>query len=137
LLTRKKNFLPEYALEEHTPKLVLAYGVAPNQIITESDLSDFRSHRLDCDDVFQPGFFENFCFYGAKEEDLHVETDATNVLHSWGVKRLTFVPGRSEAKVPSGPYVVANGKTWQPWKIYHDSNACFMTTFKPGKSGSG
>ena len=52
-------------------------------------------------------------------------------LIAWGVKTTTFIPGKAGVVVPSGPYVIASGNTWQPWRIYYDFTACFMTTFKP------
>lgn len=48
-----------------------------------------------------------------------------------------FIENASVATVASGPYAPAGGKTWQPWRIYTDSNAAFMCTFKPSEDFSG
>ncbi|KAF2653457.1 amidase [Lophiostoma macrostomum CBS 122681] len=89
------------ALAAHTPTLILAYSVTPGQAITRSALREFRSRRLDHDDVFQAAFFENFVFYGASKEELYREAGAGNELESWGMKNVAFIPCHSSAKVPS------------------------------------
>lgn len=119
---------------EKDPTPVLVYGVVSGQSICKADLVGFRSTRLDGDDVFQPEFLGHIVFYGAEEDDLHIEADAQDELLSWGVRTQTFLTAHAAVEVPSGPYVIFEGKTWQPWKIYHDFNACFVTAFKPSRN---
>ncbi|KAF2438444.1 amidase [Karstenula rhodostoma CBS 690.94] len=108
------NFLQAVPRNKERPVLVLVYGVAPGQSITKAALIDFRSTRLAHDDVFQPIFLGHLVFFGAEKDDVHIEADAQSELHSWGVTIQTFLSGRSAVRVPSGPYVIAEGKTWQP-----------------------
>jgi hypothetical protein len=110
--------------------LALVYAVAPGQSITKTDLNKFRSQTLEYDDIFQPAFYDNVVLHGASKEDVQIATGAYDELLSWGVKIHTFVSGDQGASVPPGPYVFADGKTWQPWRVYYDHNACFMTAFR-------
>lgn len=63
-------------------------------------------------------------------------TWARQLLDEW-TENWHFLEGSPVAKIKPGPYVFAGGKTWQPWKIYNDFNACFMKAFKPSSDGSG
>jgi hypothetical protein len=109
----------------------------PGQKISKSILREFRVTTLDEDDVFRPEFYRNVVFYGSKEEDLHIAPDALEELVAWNTKTWKYVEGSLAVEVPPGPYVFARGKTWQPWRIYHDFNATFMCTFKPAPDFSG
>jgi len=113
------------------------YTTTAGQHITKSALCEFRASTLDQDDVFQAVFYKNAVFYGGKKADLRIEPDVFDELASWNVKTKTFVEGNSAAKVAPGPYVFMEGKTWQPWRIYCDFNACFMTSFKPSPDAPG
>ncbi|KAF2120079.1 amidase [Lophiotrema nucula] len=135
LIPNEENFLKHSRLQGTSPVLTLVYRTTPGVPITKKALSEFRSSRLDRDDVFQPDFYENLVFFGARREDVHIDSAANDMLQSWGVKTQTFVPGSSTVDVPSGPYVYVDEKTWQPWRTYHDFNACFMVAFKPQTTG--
>jgi hypothetical protein len=116
--------------------LVLVYITKPGQNVSKSVLREFRATTLDQDDVFQPEFYSNVVFYGSKQDDLQIEPNALEELAAWNTKTWTCIEGNPAAKVAPGPYVFARGKTWQPWRIYHDFNATFMCTFKPSSDFS-
>ena len=86
--------------------------------------------------MFREEFYTNIVFYGSKEEDLHVEPDALEELAAWNTKTRTFLVGDSKENIAPGPYVFWKGQTWQPWRIYHDTNGTFMCTFKPSLVGT-
>ncbi|KAF2240746.1 amidase [Trematosphaeria pertusa] len=125
------NFLHGASFGGDAVALVLVYVVAAGHKISMSALRDFRANILERDDVFRPDFYHNLVFYGSKKEDVHIDPDALDELAVWNVKTQTFVAGNPGAKVAPGPYAFLRGKTWQPWRIYYDFNACFMTSFKP------
>ncbi|KAL8882801.1 MAG: hypothetical protein Q9198_000261 [Flavoplaca austrocitrina] len=131
LIPDEENFLHDIKLDGEAPILVLVYKTTAGQSITKCALREFRAKALDKDDVFQPAFCHNAVFYGAKKADLQIEPDALNELALWNVKTQIFAEGNPAATVAPGPYVFVEGQTWQPWRIYHDFNACFMTPFKP------
>ena len=128
-----QNFLHEINLEGSAPTLVLIYKTTVSQNITRSALCEFRASALDRDEVFQSEFFQNVVFYGSKKADPRIEPGALDELASWDVKTQTFIEGNPAAKVAPGPYVFVEGRTWQPWRVYHDFNGCFMTSFKPSQ----
>lgn len=130
---RQKLGIEHTILDDHSPSLVLVYNTAAGQTISESTLRNFHAGVLDCDDVFRPEFYRNVLFYGVKKEVLNFEPDAIEYLASWGTES-TFVA--SGIELAPGPYVVKDGRAWQPWRIYHDFNSTFMTTFKPSGDGS-
>lgn len=98
--------------------LTLVYRAAPEQNISKSTLQDVHTNVLDRDDGFQPEFYRNVLFYGSKEEDLNFEPDACEYLLAWKTEKTYFVA--SEVDAPPGPYVVRDGRSWQPWRIYDD-----------------
>ncbi|KAL1879269.1 hypothetical protein Daus18300_001848 [Diaporthe australafricana] len=122
-------------LDDHGPVLTPVYRTVPGQTVSKSTLQAFHTGVLDRDDVFQPEFYRNVVFYGSKKEDLNFEPDASDYLSAWNTESTYFVAG--EADVAPGPYGVKGGRSWQPWRIYHDFNSVFMTTFKPAADGSG
>lgn len=122
-------------LDGHSAALVLVYRTAPGQTISKSTLQDFHTKFLGHDDVFQLEFYRNVLFYGAEKGDLIFEPDAYEYLACRGTETTYFVA--SGADLAPGPYVVKGGRAWQPWRIYHDFNSTFMTTFKPSVDGSG
>ncbi|KAF2818883.1 amidase signature enzyme [Ophiobolus disseminans] len=85
----------------------------------------------------KPAFYENIVFHGAAEDSICIEPEAAEELLSWGVTTQTFVPGNPAIIVPSGPYIVMDGKTWQPWRMSYDFNACFMRAFRPAQKAGG
>jgi hypothetical protein len=105
--------------------------------ITKGALQEFRDNVLDRDDVFRPEFCSNIVFVGAHEADVNILPDALDELASWQVKSRHFVAGTSSTAVAPGPYVLLRGKTWQPWRVYYDFNACFMTSFMPSPDSQG
>lgn len=120
------------------PVLFLVYLTAPGQTISQETLRSFRRDVLDRDDVFVPPFGNRLVFYGSNEEDLKVTDDAAQELSAWNVRTWTFVvPGDAAHKVAPGPYVFANKQVWQPWKVYHDFNVTFMSSFKPSATHPG
>ncbi|KAJ4015401.1 hypothetical protein NW752_006864 [Fusarium irregulare] len=119
------------------PELCVLFEIQPKSTISESALQEFRSSILDRDDVFQPAFLANIIFYGAKPEDVEIEPDVWNELRAWKTKNWYFVHGPPFPKVARGPYVFLHGAAWQPWRVYRDSNACFMKTFKPSPDAAG
>lgn len=116
---------------------MIVYLTQPGEIISKSTLQQFRSNILDQDDVFQPEFLQNVLFYGSKEVDLTVNADAYEELEAWDTKRFKFAEKDSTSSVSPGPYILAGGNTWQPWRIYRDFNATFMCTFKPAPNSTG
>jgi hypothetical protein len=106
-------------------------------VISQSSLRNFRTTILDQDDVFQSKFLTNVIFYGSKREDLHLDPSTFQELFDWETEKHIFIENASAATVASGPYVLASGKSWQPWRIYIDFNATFMCTFKPSEDFSG
>ncbi|CAJ2509148.1 Uu.00g141740.m01.CDS01 [Anthostomella pinea] len=135
LIPNPENFLSFD--DGNAPVLLLVYVTEPGQTISKSTLRDFRTTTLDPDDVFQPEFFCNVVFYGSKKDDLHIDPDVLEELAAWNTKTSTYVEGHPAAKVAPGPYIFAKGKTWQPWRVYYDFNAAFMTAFKPSPDSSG
>lgn len=126
-----QNFLQGIGFKTEFPTLVLVLTTKAGESLTASTLREFRTNVLNRDDVFRPEFFTNVVFVGAKEADLCIEPSALDELAIWGVKSKAFVAANGTPVVPPGPYVFGRGKTWQPWRIYHDFNSCFMTAFKP------
>ncbi|PSN64376.1 hypothetical protein BS50DRAFT_636567 [Corynespora cassiicola Philippines] len=126
---------------QYTLSLILVYPVTPGLRISTSALRDFRTNTLQRDDVFQPDFCHNVVFYGSKEDGVEVEPGALEELQAWDVKTRTFLAGDPSngpaANVTPGPYVSFRGKTWQPWRIYNDLNACFMTALNPSPNTFG
>jgi hypothetical protein len=116
--------------------LVLVYITKPGQSVSKSVLREFRATTLNQYDVFQPEFYSNVVFYGSKQDDLQIEPNALEELAAWNTKTWACIKGNPATKVAPGPYVFARGKTWQPWRIYHDFNATFMCTFKPSSDFS-
>ncbi|KAK1961465.1 amidase [Colletotrichum sublineola] len=116
------NFLHNVTIENDFLALVLVYTTSPGQVITKSALHRFRSEVLDQDDVFRAEFFSNIVFFGAKEKDLRVERGALNEFDDDHVKSQTFVAGDAFSDIAPGPYVFTRGRTWQPWRIYFDTN---------------
>lgn len=131
LIPSQENFLRDAGFNGEPPTLVLALATTVGKNITKSALQEFRTNVLDPDDVFRPEFYTTAVFVGAKEADFRIEPDALDQLAAWNVKSKTFVAGDPAVPVAPGPYVFARGKTWQPWRVYYDFNACFMTAFKP------
>ncbi|KAK7702102.1 hypothetical protein SLS64_009963 [Diaporthe eres] len=119
------------ASDSESVVLVLVYPTVPGQAITRSDLRNFQINVLDRDDVFQPEFASNLVFVGAREGELRIEPGALDELANGQVKSQTYVDAGPSLHVAPGPYVFTRGKTWQPWRIYYDFNACFMTSLKP------
>jgi hypothetical protein len=74
---------------------------------------------------------------GAQEADAHISPGVLDELASWQVKSRHFVAGTPATTVAPGPYVLLRGKTWQPWRVYYDFNACFMTSFMPSPDSQG
>ncbi|KAF2811178.1 uncharacterized protein BDZ99DRAFT_519839 [Mytilinidion resinicola] len=137
ILNNEVNFLLDIKVEGDAPTLVLVYTTAAGQEVTKSALRKFRTDALERDDVSQPSFYRNFVFYGGKKADISLEPNAQDELAVWNVETLTFVASNPAAEVAPEPYVVLRGKTWQPWRIYYDFNACFMTSFKPSPEAPG
>jgi hypothetical protein len=129
-----QNFLPFHG---NTPLLALVYLTKPGQVISRSSLREFRTTKLEQDDVFHSAFYSHFVFYGSKQEDLQVEPDVIEELVEWDTKTWTFVEGNPSSTVAAGPYVFAKGQTYQPWRIYNDFNATSMCTFRPSPDHSG
>ena len=117
--------------------LALVYLTKPGQVIFRSALHQFRTDTLDKDDVFHPTFLSNFVFYGSKKEALQIKPEAMEELAAWNTKTLTFIEGNPAFTIAPDPYVFAQGRTWQPWKIYDDHNGIFMCTFKPSSDRLG
>ena len=113
------------------------YTTAASEKITRSALREFRTSALEKNDVFQADFYQNAVFYGGKKEDLRIEPDALDELALWNVKTQTFIEGDPAHEVARGPYVFAEGRTWQPWRVYYDFNDCFMISFKPSMDTDG
>lgn len=109
----------------------MVFTVDPGQKVTSAVVSDFRTNVLEQDDVFQPAFYTNIVFYGAEKSDDPLTSDAHDELAKWKTQHVHFLRGDADVAVPPGPYVFARGKTWQPWRTYYDTHACFMTSFKP------
>ncbi|KAF4453902.1 protein fluG [Fusarium austroafricanum] len=89
------------------PKLFVVYVTKPSNTISKSALQEFRSSILDRDDVFQADFLTNIIFYGAKEEDVELESDALNELLVWKTRNWSFVEGRPDSKVAPGPHLLS------------------------------
>lgn len=111
---------------------------SPGQVISRATLHDFRVNVLDGDDVLCSEFYRNVVFYGSSEAHLTIEPDFQEELAGWNTANYVFAKSSGpECKVPQGPYVFFKGKTWEPWRVYVDSNAAFMTTFKPSADNPG
>lgn len=110
------------------------YVTNAGETVSASALQEFRAGRLSRDDVFRSEFAENVIFYGSDEAGLVIEPEAIQELKSWGVKQHCIMAAKvaiAPHQVAPGPYVFSMGKTWQPWRVYYDHNACFMISFKP------
>ncbi len=113
---------------------MLVYTTDADEIISKSALSEFQVSRLSQDDVFQPDFASNMVFFGHSEEKVTIDPDALAEPRAWNVKKHLILPGKqglAPNSVVPGPYVFSRGKTWQPWRVYHDFNDCFMVGLKP------
>ncbi len=113
---------------------MLVYATKPGEPISTSTLREFRANTLSRDDVFQADFAANIVFYGSDETSLTFEPGVFEELTTWGVKEHLVLASASQATstaVTPGPYVFSRGRTWQPWRVYHDFNACFMVSLKP------
>jgi hypothetical protein len=106
------------------------YAIAEDEDVTTNTFRNFRNGVLGRDDVFQPKFYSHIVFAGPCIADLKILPDEFNELTKWPVKSHHFLT-RTNPKMAPGPYVFHHGKTWQPWRVYYDSNACFMTALKP------
>jgi hypothetical protein len=64
------------------------------------------------------------------KDHLVIGAGVTEGLYNWGTgtSRCQKFP---DLKIAPGLYVFANGKTWQPWRVYNDFNVTSMRTFKP------
>ena len=91
------------------PRLSVVYVTKPSDTISKSALQEFRRSILDRDDVFQADFLANIIFYGAKEDDVKIESDAIDELRVWKTRNWSFVEGRPGSKVAPGPYVLLHG----------------------------
>lgn len=127
---RYQNFLNFLA---DGPALATVFHVSPGQKVSKEALQHFRETVLEKDDIFQPPFLHNFVFYGSEQHAVHVDSDAIEQLSAWKTKTWTFIKGDADLNTRAGPYMFAHKQTWEPWRIYHDYNATFMTTFKPAK----
>jgi hypothetical protein len=123
--------------DDNGTTLVLVCVTKSGQSISRLALREFRTNSLEKDDVFRPEFYCNIVFHGSKKEDLHIEPGALEELAMWKTKTRTFFIGDPTANISPGPYAFSRGRTWQPWRIYHDSNGTFMCTFKPSPKGTG
>lgn len=139
LILNPQNFLDGAGFDANSHTLALVYATTPGEIISVSSLREFRANTLSQDDVFQPDFATNLIFYGSDETDLAIEPDALEELKAWNVRRhcvLESNQSHSPYLAAPGPYVYSSGRTWQPWRIYHDFNACFMVALKPSAINS-
>ena len=114
----------------------MVYPLPQRVLIERSELERFRRENLETDDVFQTEYLKNFVLLGDGDGRQRVEDGAKKLLDEWTKNwlHLSHSPGEN---IAPGPYVYAEGKTWQPWRIYRDASACFMKTFKPSEDGSG
>ena len=116
--------------------LAIIYPTKPGETLTASSLRDFLTTRLQKDDIYQPAFCTNVIFYGSSKADLKIDLDVYTELSSWNTEHWLFVAKGCERPVPAGPYVFLRDKMYQPWRIYHDTHAAFMSTFRPGPNNS-
>ncbi|KAL8938928.1 MAG: hypothetical protein Q9211_002979 [Gyalolechia sp. 1 TL-2023] len=100
------NFIPDGSFKGDDPTPFLVYLTEPGEKISKSALRKFRAD-LGRDDVFRPEFCYNL-----------IEPDALDELAAWHTKTQTFVLGNPAVKVAPGPYIYAEEKIWQPWRIY-------------------
>ncbi|KAM7205138.1 amidase [Naviculisporaceae sp. PSN 640] len=131
LVLNSQNFLQDAGYDSEAVTLVLVYTVSAEQDVKRQDLVDFRVNVLENDDVFQPPFYTNVVFYGAQKLEESLAACAHKESATWNATKTVFLKGDPAVTVPPGPYVFMNGKTWQPWRTYYDTHACFMTSFKP------
>ncbi|KAM7188406.1 amidase [Rhypophila sp. PSN 637] len=113
-----QKFLKDADYQSEEVTLVLVYTDNAGQVIKGQDLVDFRINILQKDDVFQPPSTAMSSFMGART-------------------RAFFLKGDPTVTVPPGPYVFMRGKTWQPWRTYYNTHACFMSSFKPSPHDRG
>ncbi|PMB70355.1 hypothetical protein BM221_002806 [Beauveria bassiana] len=136
LIESQKNFLQCADFDNDNGHiLVLVYTIGPNDPIEKSALRKFQVSTLHRDDVYQPDFASKMVFYGFSEKGTLLDPDTLAELRPWNVKKKNLIlPGRQKLtpnSVVPRPYVFSRGKTWQPWRVYHDFNECFMIGLRP------
>lgn len=89
------------------------------------------------DDVFHVAFLQIVILYGIEEGDAHLTKDASDFLKESGTCFLHCHPGSSDkiASTP-GPYALMDGALHEVWRLYPDSQGCFMSTVEPVSSKS-
>lgn len=100
----------------------------PDTPCTPDFLTSFRA-ILDKDDVWTSSYLQRVVIYSAQTLDPAVRS----LLSSWNVT--TYKHINTTASPPSGPYVLALSRTWQPWRVYLDSSQTMMLTFRPAPAG--
>lgn len=97
-----------------------------NQTIDADCLRAWRSNYLDEDDVFHPAFLQEIIFGGT--DNAHLESDAQDVLETWGTLKVSFIPYLS---IPNGPCYVNKDIIHSVWRVYEDRQLAFLQATWP------
>ncbi|KAF1975926.1 hypothetical protein BU23DRAFT_456849, partial [Bimuria novae-zelandiae CBS 107.79] len=110
------------------------YNIMPGEHVTKAALGSYLQRCEEIDDVYSDAFLEHIVFYGAREEEVSIDEDAKEFLNSsqFGTRSFVEKNGKQD-ELPSGPYVVGRGKTWQPWRAHHDTHSAMTLSLKPTK----
>ena len=115
----------------HTHPIVII-ATWRNDRITRTQLQSLLTDIFIPDDIFQPGFLANVIFYGAREDELVLDPEASKLLEEWGTSNIEYIANDAfQVQLAQGPYMIHRGRLWQPWRIYDDHAETLMMSFMP------
>lgn len=94
-------------------------------VITAGWIQQCVDHFEELDDVFQSHFLQGIIFSGGLNEP-SISLEATRLLESFGMQWHRFLFSDSGNPPAPGPYVLLDGRIYEPFGLYENHNAAFF-----------
>ena len=106
--------------------LVTIINLAADVMVVTADwIQQCVEHFKESDDVFQSPFLQGVIFSGARNEP-SISLDATRLLESFGMQWHRFLFSDSGDPPAPGPYVLLDGRIYEPYMLYEDVHGAFF-----------
>lgn len=96
----------------------------------KQDLENLIAHAEASDDVSNVSSLESLIFLSRRgSERIIVEEDVHALLHFYRNRhyKFLFVEDQVLKALPNGPYMSYQGRLWEPWRIFPDTQSAFTT----------
>lgn len=119
-----------YDFPDHERSLVTVFNLSAEPHTLKDNLQKLCREFQARDDVFRPEFLQGVIVRGAASSE--GSSSLEELWSDWGTKWQYFDNAEdTNNMIPSGPYVIQQGRLAQVWRLYDDHNKAFLTAVWP------